>query len=56
MGRLLKKLLGITALEEQVRALSEKVKTLEEERSAGGTGVSAKQLLNEYLYGENGDE
>ena len=56
MGRFLKRVLGITALEDKVQALEERVSELEKENITRNEGITAKQLLNEYLYGENGDE
>lgn len=48
------------AIEKKVDALAEMLGSIREKLdsvSAGAeNGVSAKQLLNEYLYGEHGDE
>ena len=47
-------------LREDVRVLRDEIKELREKveaiNTAGAKSITAKQILNEYLYGENGDE
>ena len=50
----------VSELREDVRVLRGEIKELREKveaiNTAGAKSITAKQILNEYLYGENGDE
>ena len=43
----------VKALREEIGELRERVEAI---NTAGVKSITAKQILNEYLYGENGDE
>ena len=43
----------VKALREEIGELRERVEAI---NTAGAKSITAKQILNEYLYGENGDE